>query len=218
MSFSTLAQVRQNGLNPELGLSVDSDDSFGSTTQRNFYLRRALEKLWPDMGRLMRFQLTTTGAMEYDLTALAVGLRAIERIQVLDASGNMVDALKSWQLYVDETGSGTSRLTLQRMASGITLDLIGYAPYKVCTIDADVLDLPPEREYVICAGARVEAYRAKANGFANFERLANENRPNALSAAEILELLRIARAEWEQYRAENARPMAAPHRAMQAIR
>ena len=96
--------------------------------------------------------------------------------------------------------------------------LYGYAPYIVPANGAASCDLPPELEYIVCAGARVEAYRAKLNQYANFPRLANENRANAISAAEVIELMRTATTEFNAYKAANAKENAPTRRAIRTVR
>lgn len=214
MAYKTLAQLRTTGLNVELGLTSDADNVWGDTTARNFYIQRAIAKLWPQCARLTRETVTTVAnQMDYTLTSL----RDVERVEIIDPAspGLIGDRLKSWQLYADETADPpTLRFLIPAgLTSGLTLRLIGYVPYAIPAADATVTDIPPILEHVVCAGARVEAYRAMANKYANFERFQNENRQNALSAADVLELLRQAGREWQQGLQDNARSLTAPHRA-----
>lgn len=215
MAFKSLDNLRTliPGLNSELGLDTDTDNSFGTTAQRNGYLQRAFTKLWPKMGRLTRETvLTITDKQEYTLTTLV----DIERLEVLDlATGTLrSDRIRSWQFYADEAADPpTLRLTIPAMIAGITIYAIGYAPYLVPANGAALCDLPPRLEHVVTSGARVEAYRAKLNMFANFERHANENRANALSAADIIELLRQSSREFDRAMGENQRSLSGAHRA-----
>lgn len=211
MAFSTLDAIRTGGLNIELGLTSDSDNSFGTTTQRNFYLQRAFAKLWPEMARLTRESVATvSNQTAYTLTSI----REIERIDVQNSTGNVQSRIRSWESWLDEAAEPpTIRLEIPKMEAGLTLYVIGYKPYLVPAAGGSSCDLPPELEHVVCAGARVEAYRAKVNQFANFERFQNENRANALSPADILELLRQAQREYNEGRAKNARNLTAAKRA-----
>ena len=221
MAFSTLDTIRTAGLNLELGLTSDADDTWGTTAQRLFYLQRAFAKLWPDMGRARRYALTIVEQQsQYDLTALAVPLREITAITLFDSTGIEVDKIPSWNLYYDEaSATPTSRLVLPAgIDSSLSAYLYGYQPYIVPASGAATCDLPPELEYVVCAGARVEAYRAKLNQFANFSRLGNENRANSLSASEIVELMRSAAADFREARLSNAKEASQPRRAIRATR
>ncbi len=216
MAFKTLDALRTStpGLNSELGLTADSDNSFGDTAARNGFLQSAFAKLWPRMGRLTRETLVTvTDQQEYTLSTLY----DIERIEVVDpTTGTLIsDRVRSWQLYVDEAADPpTIRLLLPaNMTANLTLRLIGYAPYTIPANGTASCNLPPRLEHVVLAGARVEAYRAKANQFANFERHQNENRQNALAPADVLELLRQSQREFDRALSENARNLTGAHRA-----
>ena len=165
------------------------------------------------MGRLTRESLVTvTNQQDYTLTTLY----DIERIEVMDTTTPtlVADRVRSYQHYIDEAADPpTIRLLLPAMAAGITLRAIGYVPYLVPASGGASCDLPSRLEHVLIAGARVEAYRAKVNAFANFERFQNENRSNALSAADIIELLRQSQREFDRGLAENARNLVGAHRA-----
>lgn len=215
MAFKTLDQLRSStgGLNDELGLSGDSDTTWGSTTLRNTYIQRAIAKLWPVMGRLTRESITTVASqMDYALTTI----RDIERIEVMDISDSDVvsSRVKSWQHVMDEVGDPpTNRLVIPTMAAGYTLRVYGYVPYLIPASGASSCDIPPPLEHVVYSGARVEAYRRKLNEFANFERFQNENRQNSLTPADVIELLRQAKADFDMGRRENGRKFAGAHRA-----
>jgi hypothetical protein len=173
------------------------------------------------MARSRRFTLTVVeGQQEYNLTTLNIPLREVIAITVFDSAGTEVDAVRSWNLHLDEAAEPrTSRLIVPDGLSGQdSVYLYGYTPYIVPASAGSSCDLPPELEYVVCAGARVEAYRSKLNEYANFPRLANENRANGLSASEIIELMRSAVTDFREARAANAKEAAAPRRAMRTTR
>lgn len=214
MAFKTLDQLRTAGLNDELGLTADTDVSFGSVGQRNFYLQRAIAGLWPTMARLTRESITSvTNQQDYVLTTLV----DVERIEVMDTTnpGNLQDRIKDFQVYLDEAADPpTSRLLITRgMTGGLTLRAIGYVPYIIPATGTDPCNIPPRLEWIVTAGARIYAYRAKLNFFANFERFQNENRQNALSAADVLELHKQAIREYNQGLHDNARGLAGARRA-----
>lgn len=212
MAFKTLDQLRTAGLNDELGLTSDADTTWGSTTLRNAWLQRAIAKLWPVMGRLTRESITSAELeQDYTLTSIV----DIERIEVMDTSGDMVQSrIRSWQHIMDELADPpTNRLLLPTMTAGLTLRVIGYVPYLIPAAGGSSCDIPPRLEWVVYAGARVEGYRWMLNKFANFERFANENRQNALTPADVSELLRQARADFDKGRQENARTLTAARRA-----
>lgn len=214
MAFKTLDGLRTGGLNDELGLAADGDNTWGTTTQRNAFITRAIAKLWPDMGRLTRETLVTTASnQDYTLTTVV----DIERIEVMSTQApNTVESrVKSWQHYLDEAAEpATNRLLLPVMTSGMTLRVIGYVPYLIPASGGASCDIPPRLEHVVYAGARVEAFRWKLTQFANFERFANENRANSLTPADVIELLRQARADFEKGLRDNGRAMTGARRAM----
>lgn len=215
MAYSTLIQLRQNGLNLELGLASDTDVSFGTTAQRNFYIQRSIAGLWPNMARLTRESITSVlNQQDYNL----VTLYDVERIEIMDTTNPLTvqDRIKDFTHYLDEAADPpTSRLLITRgMNAGLTLRIVGYAPYTIPALDATVLDIPPRLEWIVTAGARVWAYRAMLNKYANFERFQNENRQNALTSADMVELLRQAIREYGQGIQENHRNLTASRRAM----
>lgn len=213
MAFKTLDQLRTGVLNDELGISVDGDNTFGTTAQRNVWLQKAIAKLWPAVGRLTRETLVTaTNQVDYTPATLY----DIERIEVMDLSTptRVASHIKSWQHYLDETADPpTNRLTIPAVSAGITLRLIGYVPYLIPASGSSSCDIPPRLEWLVGAGARVEAYRFKLNQFANFERFSNENRQNSLTPADVTELLRQARSDFEKGRDENSRNLTGAKRA-----
>lgn len=214
MAYKTLDALRTAGLNLELGLAADTDNVFGDTAARNFFIQRAIAKLWPTVARLTRETfLTTANTMDYTLTTL----RDVEVLEIVDPATTplMGDRIKSWQLIVDEAADPpTLRLLIPATVAGLTIRAIGYVPYAIPATGVTVSDIPPGLEWVVIAGARVEAYRAMVNKFAMFERFQNENRQNALTAADVLELLRQSIREFQQGLHDNARNLSGSKRAM----
>jgi hypothetical protein len=214
VAFKTLTQLRTAVLNDELGLTADGDNTFGTTAQRDAWLQKAIAKLWPSMGRLTRETVTTlTNTMDYTLTTLY----DIERVEIVDpaAPGLIGDRVRSWQVYVDEAADPpTIRLLLPAgLTAGLSLRCIGYAPYVIPASGAASCDIPTRLEWVVAAGARVEAFRWKLTLFANFERFQNENRQNSLTPADVVELLRQARSDFERGMTQNARNLTGARRA-----
>lgn len=214
MAFKTLDQLRTVYLNDALGLVSDGDNSWGSTTQRNAYIQAAIAKLWPEVARLTRETVTTaTNQQDYTLTTLT----DVERIEAVDpaSAGIVASRIRSWQLYEDETGDPPVKRLLipSNVTGGLTLRLIGYVPYLIPSAGGTSCDVPPRLEWLVIVGARMEAYRTKVSSFANFERFQNENRQNALSPADVLELLRDAKRDWEQGKNSNGRNLAGARRA-----
>lgn len=219
MAFSTLAQIRNPGFDNELGIDPANDatdTSFGTTAVRNGYLQRAFAKLWPEMGRLIREDITTVSKqIDYSLASIV----DLELVTVLDSAGLEGDRVKSWQLYVDESSATVvRRLLLPQMTGGLTVRCVGYAPYIVPASDSASCDLPPTLEYIVTAGGRVEAYRGKVNKFADFKNFQSENRSTAISAAELLDLMHAAAREFAAYRSDNRRNLTAAHRAQRQVR
>lgn len=220
MAFKTLDQLRTvtPGLNSELGLTNDGDNTWGDTNARNGFIQSAIAKLWPTMGRTLRETITTVAnTTEYDLTSAIVDVELID-VMDLNTASLVATRIKSWRQILDEAADPiVVRLFLPTIQSGTTLKVTGYAPYVIPANGAASCDIPPRIEHVVRAGARVEAYRAKLNQFANFQTLANENRANAITAADVLELLRQAKREFEEGVSKNARNLTAAHRAMSQL-
>lgn len=213
MAFKTLDQLRTDGLNDELGLTGDGDTTWGSTSLRNRWLQKAIARLWPRLGRLTRESLTSgESQMDYTLATLY----DIERIEVMDSADSDIvrDRIRSWQIILDEAADPpTRRLLLPTMTPDLTLRVIGYVPYTIPASGATSTDIPPRLEWLVIAGAAVEAYRWQLNRFANFERFQNENRQNSLTPADIVELLRQARTDFERGLTENGRKLSGARRA-----
>lgn len=213
MAFLTLDQLRTEGLNDELALTADADTTWGSTAVRNKFIQRAIAKLWPRMGRLVREELTTVvDQMDYALT----GIYDVERLEVMsiEVPGVRGSTIRGWQHYMDEAADPpTSRLTIPNTAGGYTVRVIGYKPYVVPANGAASSDIPGELEWIVYAGARVEAHKWMLAKMANFERFQNENRQNSLTPADVIELLRQARVEFEAGIRDNARNLTGAHRA-----
>jgi len=214
MAFLTLDQLRTTGLNDELGLDVDGDNTWGTTTQRNTFIQRAIARLWPRMARLTRETvLTVLDTQDYTLT----GLQDVERIEIMSIAAPTVIAghIKTFQMYVDEAASPvTLRLTIPNPQAGQTLRVIGYKPYIIPAAGGSSCDIPNGLEWIVYAGARVEAYRRMISKMANFERFQNENRQNSLTPADLVELLRQARTDFESGVRDNSRNLTGAKRAI----
>lgn len=221
MAFSTLDAIRNPGLDRELGIDPTNDatdTSFGDTGARNFYLQRAFALLWPTMGRLRKVTLpVVANQTEYDVFAVTtVDLRSIERIDLIGSSGNPVDSIRDYQFIRDEDDATPNvRLVFSAAVdTSYSLRLIGYTPYAIPATGATACDLPPELEYVVCAGARLMAYRAKLATFANYGQFNVDNRANALSSAELGALVASAERDFREFMEQNRRAYSAPRRAM----
>jgi hypothetical protein len=212
VAFLTLTVLRTDYLNLELGLPSDADNSFGTTAARDFYLQNAIRKLWPDVARLVSETFTTSSD---DQTYALTSVEDPERLEVLELGNDeqVSSTIRSWQVIRDESADpAVLRLLIPKMASGYTVRVVGYKPY-VAPASGGSVDFPTRMAHVVAAGARVEAYRAKLNTFANYELFANENRTNVLTPPELLELLRQAEREWERLKATVRRDFSAPKRA-----
>ena len=218
MAFLTLDALRTGYLNLELGIATNesADTTFGTMSERNFYLQNAIRKLWPEVGRLVSESVT---ALAYDQTYTLSTVEDVERIEVLDYNDQLVsNTVRSWQVIRDESADpAVIRLLIPPVEAGRTMRVIGYAPYTVPAsfppTSSGNVDFPTRMAHVVSAGGRAEAYRAKLNQFANYERFANENRQNALQPAELLELLRQAEREFERGKNSVQRDFTAPKRA-----
>ena len=221
MAFSTLDAVRTGGLNTELGLTGDSDDRFGTTTQRNYALQEAIRRLWPEMARLTRETITvTTDTLDYTLTTL----REVAWLEQLDATATAdkgflrrLDNFRVW--YDEEDASPVVRFTLPASLDPAIYGLraVGYAPYTVPTSSppssSGTLDLQPEDEWIIVQGARALLYRRLLNSFAVYERHENENRKTFLTPEQLLTMSREAEGMFLAAKASRKRRVVAGKRA-----
>lgn len=198
MSFSTLDSVRTASLNVELGLDSDSDNRFGTTAQRNYAIQEALRRLWPRMGRLTRENVTVVDD-QYDYTLTTV--RDVVRVEQYDEDGLFISDLRgNWRAWWDEEdATPVVRLHLvDELDTDTSLKVVGYAPYTVPASGGASLDLQPEDEWVIIAGARALLYRRLLNQFVVFERHANENRSTSLTPDQILGMVAAAERDFER--------------------
>lgn len=223
MAFKTLDQLRTDagtGLNAKLGLLSDSDNNpFGDTNARNGFLQDAFRRLWPAMGRLARESLTTVAnQVEYTLTAI-IDVEAIEVANETTATLRDGRGVRSWRVIEEEDGDDTPtiRLVIPSFDAGRTLYVIGYAPYLVPANGAALCDLPHRLTHVVVAGAKVEAYQFAIGRFANFERFGNENRDNAVTLADLIEMHRRAQVEFNALLTQHARVMSGAKRAMHQV-
>lgn len=199
MAFSTLDSVRTASLNVELGLDSDSDNRFGTTSQRNYAIQEALRRLWPRMARLTRESANLTAdTHEYTLTTV----RDVVRIELLDEDGFYMGDLRSnWRVWYDEEdATPVVRLLLASddLDEDHSLRVMGYAPYTVPASGGASLDLQPEDEWVIIAGARALLYRRMLNRYILTERNANENRATALTPDQVLGMVTAAERDFER--------------------
>lgn len=200
MAFSDLDAVRIGALNVELGLSGDSDDTFGTTAQRNYALQEAIRRLWPEMARLTRETITVvTDQKDYTLTTL----REVAFLELLDATESATEGfltrLDNYRVWYDEEdATPVVRLQLPAAMDPAVhgLRAVGYVPYTVPASSppssSGSLDLQPEDEWIIVQGARAFLYRRKLNQFADYERHENENRKTFLTPEQIITLAREA--------------------------
>lgn len=203
---TTLAQLRQNRLNVDLGLDLtltsgDGDVVFGTTAVRNQAIMVALAKLWPRMARLVVESTSpTTTTLEYSLSTL----RDVEAIDLIGGTAAQpVDKANNFRfLYDESTPSAPIRRLRLPSAPGnsafTSIRVIGYVPYKSeLSGDSDTLDLPVEYEWVAVTGARAEIYRRKLNERVNYERFNISNRDNDVTVNELLTLYQVASREFD---------------------
>jgi hypothetical protein len=217
MAFSTLDAIRTGALNTELGLTGDSDDRFGTTAQRNFALQDAIRQLWPRMARLTRESVTVVeDQLDYALTTV----RDVVLLEQYDEDGmflsNLANNYRSW--WDEEDATPVVRLHLVAPLDTTTsLKVLGYAPYSVPSSSppssSGSVDLQPEDEWIIVAGARALLYRRLLNAFVVFERHENENRRTSLSADQIIALAEQAERKFQNALALRPRRIAKVKRA-----
>lgn len=207
---STLDSLRQNSLNEHLGLASDADDRFGSSTVRNHFLQDAWRQLWPQMGRLITEDVTVVAnTVDYELEAI----RDIERVDILDTDLIAKDRLTSWSLIEDET-SDPPQLSLRvpQLVAGLTLHIIGYAPYSVPASGTATSELPVDQEFVVVAGAIMYAYRRRLNEYVDYKQHAADNPLTRIDPATMRDLYLAAKSEFEQLRFDHRRRMTGPRR------
>lgn len=211
MAFLTLGVVRTAHLNPALGLDSDTDVSFGNTATRNAALKDAFARLWPEMGRVVRENITFTSSVsEYTLT----DVQKVQAIDVVDTSGNRVSEVKSWRVYEDESDDANAtvvRLVLSSpQPTSVTGRAIGYRRYLVPSVNADVCDLPDALIYIVVLGAKAYLYGNMLNRHITSQRRQSENTSTAESTQELLAMFQTARADFLTARTENRRSLALP--------
>ncbi len=190
MAFSSLDLVRTAKLNVELGLTSDADDRFGTDDVRNYALQDAIRRLWPRMARLTR-ETVTPLALTFDYTLSTV--RDVAKIEQLDSENIPIsDLAGNWRVWYDEEdATPVVRLLLaHELSTETTLRVIGYAPYTVPTSSppssSGSINIQPEDEWVIVAGARAFLYGMMLNTFMVYERHENENRKTFLTPEQLL--------------------------------
>lgn len=201
MAFSTLDAVRTGQLNVALGLDGDSDDRFGTDDLRNLALQDAIRRMWPSMARLTRESITIVqDQIDYTLTTLrdveALEYATTDTLTYTNLSGNWT----SW--WDEEDATPVVRLRLAApLDPDWTLRAIGYVPYSVPTSSppssSGSLDLQPEDEWIVVAGALAYLYRRQLNQFMTYERHENENRKTFLSPGEMLTMYRDAESAYQ---------------------
>jgi hypothetical protein len=217
MPMATLDAIRTGKLNVELGLTADSDDRFGTTAERNYALQEALRRLWPRMARLTRESVSLV-TDQYDYTLSTI--RDVAKVEQLDATGHPVSDLsgdyRAW--YDEEDATPVVRLLLTRpLPSTDTLRVIGYAPYIVPASSppssSGSVDLQPDDEWIIIAGARAMLFRRLFNSFVVYERHENENRKTFLTPDQLIGIANDAERMFQQGIASRPRRMVVGTRA-----
>lgn len=198
-SVTTLLQARTDHLNVDLGLTADTDDTFGTTAERNYAIRRGIARLWPRMPRqLIESPTVVADQLEYTLTSI----RAVEAVDSIDADGTVHwDRFANWRVLNPETTAATIGVTIRlprAVPTGTTIRVIGYRPYThVGLVDATTLDVPDEKLWVPLLAARAEIYRRQLNKRMNFEQWVNLSRDNDVTVGELFATYRQAQEEFE---------------------
>lgn len=201
-----LGTLRASYLNPDLGLASDvdtgNDARFGTKAERNRAIGKAIRGLWPRCARLAAETVTpSTGVIHYTLSTVR-DVMVIERIDNDLDPARVVGDYAQYRSWVDETtpASPVTRLELVAPvdASRFSLSVIGYVPYTVPSVDADVLDIPADLVDTVTAGARANLYLSRLNAFADFERQQNTDRATTLTVEQVLTLWRAAQNEYEE--------------------
>lgn len=204
---TTLAQIRQNRLNVDLGLDLtsgtsgDGDVSMGSTDVRSQAIKVALAKLWPRMGRFAQEDVTpSTTALEYALTTLD----DVEAIDLIGGTNTQpIDKGNNFRFLFLETTAATPIRRLRLPASFgtgtfTTIRCYGYIRYiSELADDAATLDVPIADEWVVTTGARAEIYRRKLNERINYERYNVQSRDNDVTVQDLVTLYAMASREFE---------------------
>lgn len=212
MAFSTLATIRTSRLNPLLGITNDAlTEPWGSTTDRNAALQDAFQRLWPEMARLREESFNSGGG---NVTTYVLNtIRNVEAIQIRQlATGQIVGEVKNFRDWTDEAADPPI-YTVQFAGSYLAttgFTAIGYSPYVVPAGDGSFCDLPPDKEWIVVAGARAYIYLRALNQFMNTGAFQTSNRANAITPAELLTMQTAAEAQFQNGMHNNARSLRLP--------
>lgn len=213
-----LGTLRASYLNVELGLDTDADTGndarFGTKAQRNLAIAKAIRGLWPRCARLVTESVTlATGVTYYTLSSVRDVMLIERKDNDLDPA-RVVGDYTQYRAWYDESTAGSEVSRLEIVApidpARFTLDVIGYRPYSVPSVDADPLDIPAELVDTVVAGARAAIYLRRLNQFVDFERFQNTDRATTLDPGQVLAMWQAAQREYEQGIADHPRGATEP--------
>jgi len=217
MAFKTLAEIRTELVNVDLGLLEDTDDRFGDVTARNVAITDAFRRLWPTMARLVREDVAIEDrAVDYTLATI----RDLLTLEILDSEGIVVKEERNWRTWVDEQGDPpTVRLLKNRgwsAQAGISVRAVGYTPYQApYEYDSEGLvevpcDLEERLLWIVVYGARAFLYRRRFNQWVDFEQHQVQNRDNATSPSELFSMYQDSERQFQQGIADHGRTLVLP--------
>lgn len=192
--MTTLVNLRLK-LNDEIGVVTDADTSPWTTAQRNAAIGDGYAQLWRSgVWKDGKQDFTTvTDTWSYALTSI----RHAYRMELLDSSGRVLE-LPRGIIEPDGAGAGTYQVRLQSpLASGNTLRVRGYAPFKsVFATDADTDDLPAEYGRIPLLKAKAILYTYQLAKFARWGESQSIRPPMNVSAEVLLALIAAAEREF----------------------
>ena len=193
-SATTLADLRAK-LNDDIGVIVDRDTSPWTVAQRNQAISDGYAQLWRSgVWKDAKQDITTvTDTWAYALTSI----RHAYRIELLDSAFRVLELPKG-MIESDGAGAGTYQIRLVRpLASGNTLRVIGYAPYKsVFADDADTDDLPAEYNRIPLLKAKSILYTQQLAKFIRYGEAQSIRPAMNVSADVMLGLISAAEREF----------------------
>lgn len=180
-----------------------------ASTEKDDLLTWAMASLWPRFSRPLDPAVATVALVaDTYFYALPAGVRAVSRVDYIDASGNEFGPLhgKSWEIAGDAFyGTGKLHVAPAIVAQGGTLRLNGYGIYDGTTnLIPDIL-VP-----LVLATARAEAYRRVAGNRAKFEEWLTVNQVQNVSVNELTQLVNEADNEMQRLKAQLPRTWQKP--------
>lgn len=169
---------------------MDPTMSYWSTTYLASILTEAINELWPRFGRQLATESQIIAAVDdQSWYTVPTGMVEVHRVEVIDSDGQMIDELApgTWDIH------GTRiQINPTFAISGYTFRLVGLAKY-----DATVNLIPDELVPLVLARARAKAWQRALSDRLNFRQWATQNQIQNVSINEMIGMIRVGMAEFE---------------------